>query len=50
MTIVDQGPSNKIVEINNTDSIEDKMSRANDDNDGFPPMDPRIFAYPNPFN
>ncbi|MBI9030812.1 hypothetical protein JEZ13_02240 [bacterium] len=50
MTIVDESPSNEIVDINNTESIEDKMSRTKGNDGGFPPMDPRILAYPNPFN
>ncbi len=50
MTIVDERSSNEFVDINNTDSIEDKMRSSKDSNDGFPPMDPRIIAYPNPFN
>lgn len=50
MTIVDESPSNEIVDINNTESIEDKMSRTKGNDGDITPMDPRILAYPNPFN
>ena len=50
MTIVDESLSNKIVDKNNTSSREDDFNRDYRDDDGFPPMEARIFAYPNPFN